>query len=105
MSEKRGGWEVRAVRTGIPDLRLYPLIVYRDYAGGKLDADRRPALEIEVVACEPGEHCGHRISAAASPYLYSPSTPETDTYSFYVVRNEGQERQSSSDTESRTKGD
>jgi hypothetical protein len=44
------------VRTGVPGLRLYPLIVYRDYAGGDLDTDRRPALEIEpgTLAYEPG---------------------------------------------------
>ena len=52
------------VRTGVPDLRLYPLIVYRYYAGGELDTDRRPALEIELVAYEPREHCGDKVSAA-----------------------------------------
>jgi hypothetical protein len=53
------------VRTCVPDLRLYPLIVYRDYASGELDTDRRPALEIELVAYEPREHCGDKVSAAA----------------------------------------
>lgn len=53
------------MRTGIPDLCLYPLIFNRDYAGGKLDADRRPAIGIEFIAYEAGEHCGDEMSTVA----------------------------------------
>jgi hypothetical protein len=68
------------VRTSVPDLRLYPLIVYRHYAGGELNTDRRPALEIELVAYESREHCGDKVSVAV---LHS---ARLHTYSFYVVR-------------------
>jgi hypothetical protein len=72
------------VRTGVPDLRLYPLIIYREYAGGELDTDRRPALEIELVAYEPREHCVDKVSALL---LFGPHPQaRLHTYSFYVVR-------------------
>ena len=51
------------MRTGIPDLCLYPLIFNCDYAGGELDADRRPAIGIEFIAYEAGEHCGDEMSS------------------------------------------
>ena len=51
----RGG-ESKAVHTGIPDLRFYPLVVYRGCAGGELDSNRRPTFEIEFIAHEAGKH-------------------------------------------------
>jgi hypothetical protein len=51
-------------RTSVPDLGFYPLIIHRDYASGKLDTNRRPALSIEFVAYEPREHYDYEMSAA-----------------------------------------
>lgn len=48
-----------ATRTRVPNLCLDPLVVNRDRAGGKLDADRRPALDVELIADKPREHCSH----------------------------------------------
>lgn len=56
------GWNVgtrkeeRNGRTRVPNLRLNPLIVNRDRAGGKLNADCRPTLDTEVIADKPREH-------------------------------------------------
>ena len=57
------------MRTSVPDLRLYPLIIYHGCAGGELDADRRPGIDIELVTCKSGEHYGDRVSAAT---LFAP---------------------------------
>jgi hypothetical protein len=51
----KGGRE--ATRTRVPDLRLNPLIFNRDGASRELDADRRPAIDTELIADEPREHC------------------------------------------------
>ena len=58
---RRGG--SKAVHTGIPDLRFYPLVIYRDCAGGELDTNGRPTFEVEIIAYEAGKHCGEEMSA------------------------------------------
>jgi hypothetical protein len=65
----RCGREGCTARTRVPDLRLDPPIVNRDRAGGKLDADRRPALDTELIADEPREHCqAVRMSSRAKKH-------------------------------------
>jgi len=48
------------VRTGIPYLRFYPLIVNCDRTGVEFNINRRPAFDIEPVVHEAREHCGKR---------------------------------------------
>jgi hypothetical protein len=43
---------------GIPDLCLDRLCVNADTSGGELDADRRLAIEVELVAGEAGQKVG-----------------------------------------------
>ena len=53
-------------RTSVPDLRLYPRVVYPDYASGEFDTDCRSALGIEFVTYEPRQHCSDEMSAFIS---------------------------------------
>lgn len=56
------------MRTGIPNLRFYPLIVDCDCAGAEFDTNRRPAFDIEPIAHEAREHL-----ARDEPVLVPPS--------------------------------
>ena len=85
------------MRTGIPDLHFYPLIVDYDRAGAELDTDRRPAFDIEPIAHEAGEHCGEiecifpsRI--AYIQFLYGQKRADEQDYGFSGHLEASQER-------------
>lgn len=45
------------LRTRVPDLSLYGLVVHLNRPGGKLDSNRRLGVKVELVPSESTEHC------------------------------------------------